>query len=116
MKISIKREVLESCLVGSQNTHPKEFHGLLSGVVKSDSIIVETLFVTPLFGSSSFNVGLSLVGTFQSNPTGAAIPLRTGPTYSRTRQGILFVASYPYTVANVHAFDPSGKEINFEIV
>jgi proteasome lid subunit RPN8/RPN11 len=125
MNIAIKREVLESCLMGGRESHPREFLGLLSGFRKGYSVTVEQLYLAPLSKSDqrsasydSYNVpvGLGVVGTFHSHPSGPALPSAADLRLFSRAGAANLIAAYPYAIENVRAFDSSGKEISFVIV
>ena len=124
MKVAIKREVLESCLMGGQESHPREFLGLLSGFRKGDLVKVEQLYLAPLSQSdersasyNTFNVpvGLGVVGTFHSHPSGPALPSGADLRLFSRAGAANLIAAYPYRISDVNAFDSKGKRIEFEI-
>jgi len=125
MKFTISAEVLESCLIGAQESHPNEFLGLLAGSKGKEIILADRLYLAPLSysdeGSVSFDefnmpIAMGVVGTFHSHPTGPALPSRADLKLFSQKGACHLIASYPYKQADVRCFDSKGKEVAFGIV
>ncbi len=125
MKFTISREVLESCLLGAQEAHPRELLFLLAGSKGKEIILADRLYLAPLAQSNeasvSFNdfnlpIAMGIVGTFHSHPTGPAIPSRADLRMFSQKGACHLIAAYPYNRADVRCFDSKGKEISFAVV
>jgi len=125
MKVTIARDVLESCLIGAQESHPNEFLGMLAGEKGKEIILADRLYLAPLSysdeGSVSFDefnmpIAMGVVGTFHSHPTGPALPSRADLKLFSQKGAFHLIASFPYKRADVRCFDSKGKEINFAVV
>jgi len=125
MKVTIARDVLESCLVGSQECHPSEFLGMLAGSKTGDEIRIDRLYLAPLSysneGSVSFDefnlpIALGVVSTFHSHPAGPALPSSADLRLFSRKGACHLIASFPYRQADVRCFDSKGKEISFLVV
>ncbi len=125
MKVTIARDVLESCLIGAQESHPNEFLGMLAGEKGKEIILADRLYLAPLSysdeGSVSFDefnmpIAMGVVGTFHSHPTGPALPSRADLKLFSQKGAFHLIASFPYKRADVRCFDSKGKEISFLVV
>jgi len=125
MKFTISAEVLESCLIGAQESHPNEFLGMLAGSKGKEIILADRLYLAPLTysdeGSVSFDefnmpIAMGVVGTFHSHPTGPALPSRADLKLFSQKGACHLIAAYPYKRADVRCFDSKGKEMPFVVV
>jgi len=125
MKFTISAEVLESCLIGAQESHPNEFLGMLAGSKGKEIILADRLYLAPLTysdeGSVSFDefnmpIAMGVVGTFHSHPTGPALPSRADLKLFSQKGACHLIASFPYKRADVRCFDSKGKEMPFLVV
>jgi len=125
MNVFVERDVLESCLVGAQESHPNEFLGMLAGDKTKEGLHINRLYLAPLTmsdeGSVSFDefnmpIAMGVVGTFHSHPTGPALPSSADLKLFSQKGACHLIASFPYKRADVRCFDSKGKEVAFEIV
>lgn len=125
MRFTISAEVLESCLIGAQESHPNEFLGMLAGSKGKEIILADRLYLAPLAvsneGSVSFDefnmpIAMGVIGTFHSHPSGPALPSRADLKLFSQKGACHLIASFPYRRADVRCFDSKGKEMPFLVV
>ncbi|MFH1779594.1 MAG: Mov34/MPN/PAD-1 family protein [Candidatus Micrarchaeota archaeon] len=124
--LEIKKNALLSALQGAKETHPNEFVCLLRGEKTSNDWLLTEVIITPFANydktSSSYSsyfipANNNEAASFHSHP----MPNSSRPSkqdlnfFSRTAR-FHFIASYPYEINDVKAFDSTGKEIEFQVV
>jgi proteasome lid subunit RPN8/RPN11 len=125
MKVTITRDVLESCLLGAQESYPREFLGMLAGTRAKDEIRIDRLYLAPLtesdegsvhFDEFNLPIALGVVGTFHSHPSGQALPSKADLRMFSRKGSVHLVACRPFGAQSVRAFDLKGKELPFSTV
>jgi len=128
----IKKSVIAACLAGAKSAYPNEFIGLLEGerekskdgrlysLAISRLIIPSGMFVSE--GSASYSDWMTPMsqdywGSFHSHPgTNSPRPSREDLHFFSKEGGIHLIASEPFDVQSIAAFDHRGRKLVFAIV
>jgi proteasome lid subunit RPN8/RPN11 len=123
MKISMRRELLQTVLEGARRLYPKESILLLRGKKRKDVIEITDLLVPPLatYGRGFAHIPLhmmpmdfSVVGTVHSHPSGSFRPSNTDLNHFF---GVtLMIAAFPFkNETNVAVYNCSGQRLPLEV-
>ena len=119
--IKIKKAVIESIVMASQNTFPDEFISLLG--VDNSGIISELVVLPSVFGRNFSSVRLDLmpfdrkvIGSVHSHPSHNNRPSQ-GDLNVFSRLGkIHFIVCLPFNLNSLKAYNVKGAEMEFEAV
>ncbi len=122
----IRRPALQSALQGAKNTHADEFIGLFRGQDDGKDVLLTELIIPPFStydaDSSSYSpyfipANSSEKASFHSHPDPDTSYPSDEDLHFFSRSGsVHFIASYPFRLSDVRAFDASGKRIRFYLV
>jgi proteasome lid subunit RPN8/RPN11 len=117
----IARSTMMFILEASKSSHPKEFAGLLR---EEEGIIKEVLLVPGTHSSGRgalmdlYNIplGLSVVGTVHSHPSGNFTPSNADLHLFRRKGFIHIITGYPYSKDSWGAYDSRGEKVDIQVV
>lgn len=123
MKISMRRELLQTILEGAKRLYPKESILFLRGKKRKDLVEITDLLVPPLatYGRGFAHIPLhmmpmdfSVVGTVHSHPSGSFRPSNTDLNHFF---GVtLMIAAFPFkNETNVAVYDRSGQRLPLQV-
>ena len=123
--LKIRKRAILSALHGAKELHPNEFIALFKGEEKDGEWTLTELLITPFSeyeeSSSSYSeffipTNTGGIASFHSHPTpNNSFPSRQDLRFF-TQKRFNLIASYPYRVQDVNAFNSKGKKMEFEIV
>ncbi|VUT25686.1 MAG: hypothetical protein MASP_01109 [Candidatus Methanolliviera sp. GoM_asphalt] len=117
----IARSTMMFILEASKSSHPKEFVGLLRG---EEGIIKEVLLVPGTHSSGRgalmdlYNIpmGISVVGTVHSHPSGNFTPSDADLHLFRRKGFVHIITGYPYSKDSWGAYDSRGEKVDIQVV
>lgn len=122
----IRKPALESALLGAKNTHPDEFIGLFRGHDDGMDVILTELIIPPFStyeaDSSSYSpyfipANSREKGSFHSHPEPkTSYPSDEDLLFFSRFGGFHFIASFPFHLCDVRAFNASGKKVRFSLI
>lgn len=130
-RLLVKKSVIRACLAAAKSALPNEFIGILSGKKEKgeDGFITITIdnMVVPngirVTESQSFfddwlsPINMDSIGSFHSHPSpGLPRPSRQDVAAFSKEGGIHLIASMPFVVENLAAFDSRGRKIPFKAI
>ncbi|MFH1056782.1 MAG: Mov34/MPN/PAD-1 family protein [Candidatus Micrarchaeota archaeon] len=125
-KVEITRRALESALQGARETHPHEFVCLLRGEKKEGKWVIHEVIIPPFSSYERHSSGFSdwfipansnEIASFHSHPSpNSAFPSRQDLHFFSRSGKFHFIASAPYRIQDVNAFDSNGKRMGFQVV
>jgi proteasome lid subunit RPN8/RPN11 len=119
----LKRQVADSIITYAKSCHPNEGILILQGKAKKDNILVDGLVVPPFASHGPYYSGfptydlpfdLSYIGTAHSHPGGSNRP--SLEDLNNFYGFISVIICYPYSDADIGAFDRNGNKVHVEIV
>lgn len=118
--ITITRNVVDGIISYSKMHHPYEAILILEGNRKKGEIYINNLVIPPFSVHGPFFSGfpinelpfdLKYVGTAHSHPNGSSRPSLEDLNHF---YGLIsIIISHPYEEADIHAFNSSGKEVDY---
>ena len=123
LKISLKREVLNSIISYCKMRHPDEGILILRGKSKNRHILIDGLIVPPFSFSSHSSSGFprhmlpydsSYVGTVHSHPSGNEHPSITD--LNNFFELISIIVRFPYSDSDIFAWNSNGKPVLLQVV
>lgn len=119
IKVSLRRELLDTIFEGAKRLYPRESILLLRGKKIKNMIAVTDLLVPPLarYGRGFAHIPLhmmpmdfSVVGTVHSHPSGNFMPSNTDLNHLFGR--ILMIVAFPFlSEKNVAIYDHNGERL-----
>ncbi len=118
--ITITRNVVDGIISYAKMHHPYEAILILEGNRKKGEIYINNLVIPPFSEHGTFFSGfpinelpfdLKYVGTAHSHPNGSSRPSLEDLNHFYGLVSIII--SHPYEEADIHAFNSSGKEIDY---
>ncbi len=117
----ISRDLLVSLLEAARRKFPMEFFSLLGGEVEGENVYITEVIYVPwkegyhhaIFDLNQIPPGV--VGSFHSHPSVAkpsSADIRSFPYLGYVH----LIASYPFGIENVRAFDTGGREVRIRII
>jgi proteasome lid subunit RPN8/RPN11 len=119
--VKIKRVVVDSFLEVCKNTYPNEFGGLLRG---KDEIVTDILLLPGTINAQHFTqikmnmlpINSDVVGSAHSHPSYSNQPSRGDLQFFGKFGNIHLIASLPFTINDLAAYNCQGQKIDFEII
>jgi proteasome lid subunit RPN8/RPN11 len=116
----IARSTMAFILEASKSSYPKEFAGLLR---EEEGIIKEVLLVPGTHSSGGgalmdlYNIplGISMVGTVHSHPSGNFIPSDADLRLFRRKGFVHIITGYPYSKDSWSAYDSRGEKVDIPV-
>jgi len=123
IKVSMRRELLNTIFEGAKRLYPKESILLLRGKKAKNLITVTDLLVPPLasYGRGFAHIPLhmmpmdfSVVGTVHSHPSGNFMPSNTDLNHFFGR--VLMIVAFPFlSEKNVAIYDHNGERLILDV-
>jgi len=123
IKVSMRRELLDTIFEGAKRLYPKESILLLRGRKTKNIIVVTDLLVPPLasYGRGFAHIPLhmmpmdfSVVGTVHSHPSGNFMPSSTDLNHFFGR--VLMIVAFPFlSEKNVAIYNHSGERLIIDV-
>jgi len=123
IKVSMRRELLDTIFEGAKRLYPKESILLLRGRKTKNIIVVTDLLVPPLasYGRGFAHIPLhmmlmdfSVVGTVHSHPSGNFMPSSTDLNHFFGR--VLMIVAFPFlSEKNVAIYNHSGERLILDV-
>ncbi len=121
--LRICREVLEGILDAARLSYPDEFFCLLGGKRDKDGYFVDEIVYIPfrqgrgfaMFSPVHIPFDARVVGSAHSHP-GPAIPSAADVHSFPYAGDVHVIVGYPFTLADVRAYDARGQPIPFVVV
>jgi len=124
VKYYISREVLETAIAASRDSHPNEFIAMLGGKIVKDKVqINELIFLPSLSGGVSaviftdmLPLGIKVLGSIHSHPTPNFYP-STQDLETFSKKGLVhIIIAYPYNESSWRAYNRRGEPINLIVI
>ncbi|MCC7569896.1 Mov34/MPN/PAD-1 family protein [Candidatus Micrarchaeota archaeon] len=117
MGIFIKKNIIKSISHIAQQSHPKEFIGLLSGKKEKQDIFIEKLII-PSGGISGkgfasypiYRSPYNTLGTVHSHPS-IPLPSKADLNLFSTNGIVHIIIGFPYLLKNIKIYSNDGTEI-----
>jgi proteasome lid subunit RPN8/RPN11 len=123
IKVSMRRELLDTIFEGAKRLYPKESILLLRGRKTKNIIVVTDLLVPPLasYGRGFAHIPLhmmpmdfSVMGTVHSHPSGNFMPSSTDLNHFFGR--VLMIVAFPFlSEKNVAIYNHSGERLILDV-
>jgi proteasome lid subunit RPN8/RPN11 len=123
IKVSMRRELLDTIFEGAKRLYPKESILLLRGRKTKNIILITDLLVPPLasYGRGFAHIPLhmmpmdfSVVGTVHSHPSGNFMPSSTDLNHFFGR--VLMIVAFPFlSEKNVAIYNHSGERLIIDV-
>jgi proteasome lid subunit RPN8/RPN11 len=123
IKVSMRRELLDTIFEGAKRLYPKESILLLRGRKTKNIILITDLLVPPLasYGRGFAHIPLhmmpmdfSVVGTVHSHPSGNFMPSSTDLNHFFGR--VLMIVAFPFlSEKNVAIYGHSGERLILDV-
>ncbi|MCJ7634437.1 Mov34/MPN/PAD-1 family protein [Candidatus Bathyarchaeota archaeon] len=123
IKVSMRRELLDTIFEGAKRLYPKESILLLRGRKTKNIILITDLLVPPLasYGRGFAHIPLhmrpmdfSVVGTVHSHPSGNFMPSSTDLNHFFGR--VLMIVAFPFlSEKNVAIYNHSGERLILDV-
>ena len=125
MVLFVKKNALLSALEGAKNLYPNEFIALFRGEEKGKQVVLTELIIPPFShyeeSSSSFSdyflpANVSAEASFHSHPSAnSSFPSAQDKRFFE-RMRFHFIASCPFRMEDVNAFDSKARRVDYQII